>query len=177
LEATEADLLAFYAFPAEHWPKLHSTNPLERVNREIGRRCHIVQPYLRSCASGRKVMSIRRVVPNIASDKLDACREFYVGLLGFQVAMDMGWIMTLVSPSNPTAQLSVLREDATATVVAQITVEVADVDAVHAEAVRRGLEIVHPLTDEPWGIRRFFVKDPNGVVLNVARHRGDAATP
>jgi catechol 2,3-dioxygenase-like lactoylglutathione lyase family enzyme len=122
-------------------------------------------------------MSIRRVVPNIASDKLEACREFYAGLLGFQVAMDMGWILTVVSPSNPTAQLSVVREDATAPVIPQITVEVADVDAVHAEAVRRGLEIVHPLTDEPWGVRRFFVKDPNGVVLNVASHRGDAATP
>jgi catechol 2,3-dioxygenase-like lactoylglutathione lyase family enzyme len=121
-------------------------------------------------------MSIRRVVPNIASDKLEASRDFYVGLLGFQVAMDMGWILTLVSPSNPTAQLSVLRQDATAPVIAQVTVEVADVDAVHAEAVRRGLEMVHPLTDEPWGVRRFLVKDPNGVVLNVAGHRGDAAT-
>jgi catechol 2,3-dioxygenase-like lactoylglutathione lyase family enzyme len=121
-------------------------------------------------------MSIRRVMPNIASDKPDECREFYTGLLGFQIAMDMGWIMTFVSPSNPTAQVSIVREDASAPVVPQITVEVADVDAVHAEAVRRGLEIVHPLTDEPWGMRRFFVKDPNGVVLNVARHRGDAAT-
>ena len=116
-------------------------------------------------------------MPNITSDKLDACRDFYAGLLGFQVAMDMGWIVTFVSPSNPTAQVSVLSQDATAPVIAQVTVEVADVDAVHAEAVRRRLEIVHPLTDEPWGMRRFFVKDPNGVVLNVASHRGDAATP
>ena len=83
----------------------------------------------------------------------------------------------LVSPSNPTAQLSVLRQDASAPVVPQITIEIVDVDAVHAEAVRRRLELVHPLTDEPWGVRRFFVKDPNGVVLNVASHRGDAATP
>jgi catechol 2,3-dioxygenase-like lactoylglutathione lyase family enzyme len=120
-------------------------------------------------------MSIRRVVPNIASDKLAASREFYTGLLGFQVAMDMGWILTFVSPSNPTAQVSVVVEDASAPVVPQITVEVADVDAIHAEARRRGLEIVHPLTDEPWGMRRFFVKDPTGVVLNVASHRGDTA--
>jgi catechol 2,3-dioxygenase-like lactoylglutathione lyase family enzyme len=126
---------------------------------------------VRPCASERKDMSIRRVVPNITSDKLEASRDFYVGLLGFQVAMDLGWIMTFASPGNPTAQISVLREDASAPVVPQITVEVADVDAVHAEAVRRGLEIVHPLTDEPWGVRRFFVKDPNGVVLNVAGHR------
>jgi catechol 2,3-dioxygenase-like lactoylglutathione lyase family enzyme len=119
-------------------------------------------------------MSIRRVVPNIASDNLDASRDFYTALLGFQVAMDMGWILTFVSPSNPTAQLSVLREDASAPFIPQLTVEVADVDAVHAEALRRDLELVHPLTDEPWGVRRFFVKDPNGVVLNVVSHLGDA---
>jgi catechol 2,3-dioxygenase-like lactoylglutathione lyase family enzyme len=122
-------------------------------------------------------MSIRRVVPNIASDKPDTSRDFYTGLLGFQVAMDLGWILTLVSPTNPTAQLSVVREDATAPVVAQLTVEVADVDAVHAEAVRRGVELVYPLTEDPWGVRRFFVNDPNWVVLNVASHRGNAATP
>jgi hypothetical protein len=59
-------------------------------------------------------MSIRRVVPNIASDKPGASRDFYAGLLGFQVTMDMGWILTFVSPSNPTAQVSVLRQDASA---------------------------------------------------------------
>jgi catechol 2,3-dioxygenase-like lactoylglutathione lyase family enzyme len=122
-------------------------------------------------------MSIRRVVPNIASDQLEPSRDFYVGLLGLQVAMDLGWILTVVSPSNPTAQLSLLREDASAPVVPQISVEVADVDAVHAEAARRGLALVHPLTDEPWGVRRFFIEDPNGVVLNVVSHHGDAATP
>jgi transposase-like protein len=42
LEAAEEDLLAFYRFPAEHWSKLRSTNPLERVNREIGRRTDVV---------------------------------------------------------------------------------------------------------------------------------------
>ena len=42
LEGAEEDLLAFYRFPAAHWPKLRSTNPLERVNREIGRRADVV---------------------------------------------------------------------------------------------------------------------------------------
>jgi hypothetical protein len=112
-------------------------------------------------------MSIRRVVPNIASDKLDACREFYAGLLGFQVAMDMGWILTLVSPSNPTAQLSVVREDASAPVVAQVTVEVADVDAVHAEAVRRGLELVHPLAQRLVGDGELVVDVPAKLAARV----------
>ena len=119
-------------------------------------------------------MSVSRVVPNIRSDRFDECRTFYVELLGFEVAMDMGWIMTFVSPTNPTAQISVMRSDATAPVVPQLSVEVADVNAVHAEAVRRGLEIVYPLTDESWGVRRFFVIDPNRVVLNVVSHRGSA---
>jgi catechol 2,3-dioxygenase-like lactoylglutathione lyase family enzyme len=119
-------------------------------------------------------MSIRRLVPDIRSDRFDECRTFYVELLGFEVVMDVGWIMTFVSPANPTAQISVLRSDATAPVVPHLSVEVADVDAVHAEAVRRGLEIVYPLTDESWGVRRFFVIDPNRVVLNVMSHRGSA---
>ena len=48
-------------------------------------------------------MSIERVVPNIRSERFDESRAFYVGLLGFQEAMEMGWIMTLVSPTNPSA--------------------------------------------------------------------------
>ena len=42
LEEAEPDVLAFFAFPREHWSKLRSTNPLERVNREIGRRSDVV---------------------------------------------------------------------------------------------------------------------------------------
>jgi catechol 2,3-dioxygenase-like lactoylglutathione lyase family enzyme len=117
-------------------------------------------------------MSIRRVVPDIASDRMEESRTFYTDFLGFQVAMDMGWIATLVSPSNPTAQISLLRrtESAPAHPQASLSIEVADVDAVHVKAVERGLPIVYPLTTEPWGVRRFFVADPNGVVINVMSH-------
>ena len=51
-----------------------------------------------------------------------------------------------------------------------MTIEVDDVDAVHAKAVGLSLQVVYPLTDEPWGVRRFFVNDPNSVVITVMSH-------
>ncbi len=118
-------------------------------------------------------MNIRRVVPNITSEKVEESRKFYTDFLGFQVAMDMDWIVTLASPSNPTAQISLLRGTGSASprAPASLSIEVADVDAVHAKAVEFGLPIVYPLTTEPWGVRRFHVTDPNGVVINVMSHK------
>jgi catechol 2,3-dioxygenase-like lactoylglutathione lyase family enzyme len=115
-------------------------------------------------------MNIRRVVPDIKADHIDESRDFYADFLGFQVGMDMGWVITFVSPSNPTAQLTVFRDDDSGNVQPQITIEVEDVDRAHAKAVERSLEIVYPLTIEPWGVKRFFVTDPNGIVLNVMSH-------
>jgi catechol 2,3-dioxygenase-like lactoylglutathione lyase family enzyme len=113
-------------------------------------------------------------VPDIKSKHLDASRQFYVDVLGLQVAMDMGFVVTLVSPSNATAQVSLMRDDDSSTVLPQISIEVVDVDDVHSRAVSRGLNIVYPLTNEPWGVRRFFVTDPNGTVVNVMGHIGGA---
>lgn len=115
-------------------------------------------------------MSIRRVVPNIRTEAVEQNREFY-GLLGFEEVMNQGWIVTVASPSNPTAQVSFMTEDKTGPVVPDISVEVDDVDAVFAAARESGAEIVHPLQDEEWGVRRFFVRDPNGRVVNVLGHR------
>ena len=117
-------------------------------------------------------MSIRRVVPDISSERVEQSRDFYTGVLGFDLVMDLGFVMTFASPTNPTAQITIMRSDGSSQLVPQVTVEVVDVEAVHAEAVRRGAEVVYPLTDEPWGVRRFFLRDPNGVVLNVMRHIG-----
>ncbi len=121
-------------------------------------------------------MSVRRVVPDLASQHLEESRAFYVEVLGLQVAMDMpidtGRIVTLVSPSNPTAQLSLLggKSSAAGRHEANLTIEVDDVDAAHAKAVAAGAKIVYPLTTEPWGVRRFYVSDPDGVVINVMMH-------
>jgi catechol 2,3-dioxygenase-like lactoylglutathione lyase family enzyme len=115
-------------------------------------------------------VTARRIVPDLQLKEPDQSREFYAEVLGLRLEMDMGWILTFVSPVNPTAQVTLISEDATAAVLPEVSIEVEDVDGVHAKAVERGLEIVHPLTDEPWGVRRFFVRDPNGAVINVMTH-------
>ncbi|WP_458090198.1 VOC family protein [Streptomyces malaysiensis] len=115
-------------------------------------------------------MTVRRVVPNVRSEAMWENREFY-GLLGFEEAMNQGWIMTLASTANPTAQISVMTHDETAPVVPDVSVEVDDVDAAYTAMRDSGAEIVHSLRDEEWGVRRFFVRDPNGRVINVLSHR------
>ncbi|GED90429.1 VOC family protein [Streptomyces sp. 6-11-2] len=115
-------------------------------------------------------MAVRRVMPIIQSEAAKESRDFY-GLLGFEEVMNLGWIMTLASPSSPAAQVSFMTGDRTAPVTPDMSVEVDDVEAAYAIMRDSGAEIVHPLQDEEWGVRRFFVRDPNGRVVNVLSHR------
>ena len=125
------------------------------------------EPVLRMPKSS---MTIRRAVPDITTADPVASSGFYQ-LLGFREEMNLGWVVNLVSPSNPTAQVILITKDAAASVNPDLSVEVDDVDAAY-EAVRAtGAEIVHPITDEQWGVRRFFVRDPDGKVVNVVSHR------
>ena len=81
-------------------------------------------------------------------------------------------VLDLQSPEHPAAEVIVgaqEMQDAAPSFGIDVG-EPAAVDAAHAEAVRRGLRVVYPLTDEPWGVRRFFVEDPGGTVVNVLAH-------
>src|SRR4030095_13866283 len=118
-------------------------------------------------------MNIRRVVPDITCKRIEESRKFYTEVLGFDVAMDMDWVVTLTSPSNPTAQITLVHEIRSEP-QPNMTIEVDNVEAVHAKAVGLGLKVVYRLTDEPWGGRRFFVTDPDGVFINVMSHQNDA---
>ena len=147
---------------------------LLRHHRAAGRRALRGLPPLsapRLCFRHRPGMTVRRVMPDFQAEDPAASAAFYADVVGLEVVMDMGWIVTLAAPDNPAAQLSLMREDATAPVQPDVSIEVGDVDAAFAAAQHRGAEIVHPLTDEPWGVRRFFVRDPDGKVVNVLSHR------
>lgn len=109
-------------------------------------------------------------ITNLHTDDVERAREFF-GFLGLtEVGMDQGWVARFVSPDSG-ACVQVVTRDATAPEDSVMTVKVDDVDAAFADARRRGYEIVHPVTDEPWGVRRFFVRSPDGHVVNVAQHR------
>jgi hypothetical protein len=110
-------------------------------------------------------------VPNIRSDRASETRDFFVELLGFEVAMDLGWVVTVASPTSPSAQVTIISNDDPA--APGISVGVDDVDAVHAGPVERRLEIVYALRDEAWGVRRFMLREPSGTIVNVVSHRSD----
>src|ERR687898_1699134 len=116
-------------------------------------------------------MAISRTVPNIRSDRPAETRDFFVDLLGFEVVMDIGWVVTVASPSNRSAQVTIVGNDDMA--APGISVEVDDVDAVHARAVEQGFEIAYSLRDEEWGVRRFMLREPSGTLVNVVSHRSD----
>lgn len=117
-------------------------------------------------------MAVRRIVPNLHAADPARARAFYAELLGLEPVMDHGWIVTFADTGAQMApQVSIATEGGSGTPVPALSVEVDDVDAVHARAQSLGLEIIYPLVDEPWGVRRFYVRDPFGNVVNILAHR------
>lgn len=108
---------------------------------------------------------------NLSVPDVDDARAFYSGYLGLTTeAMHLGWVARLESPDGR-AVVQLVSRDASAPVDSVISVHVGDeIEAAYQEALSRGYEIVHPLTTEPWGVRRFFVRAPDGNVVNVVSH-------
>ena len=114
-------------------------------------------------------MSVKRIKPNIRSDRFDESRAFYTEVVGLEEQGGLDWIL-FFGTDHREVQLSVMSLDIKAGVHPDVSIEVDDVDAVFGRAVEAGADIIYPLTDEEWGLRRFFVRDPNGTVINVTQH-------
>jgi len=125
-------------------------------------------------------MTVLRIVPNLAHPDPAAARAFWHDLLGLAPVMDMGWIQTWSPPDShldepqQRPQLSVMSQGGGGAPVPELSIEVDDVDAVHARALEMGLHIERPLTDETWGVRRFFLREPGGRLVNILSHLGTA---
>tara|TARA_R110002049_G_C9145348_1_gene559903 strand:- start:2191 stop:2544 length:354 start_codon:yes stop_codon:yes gene_type:complete len=116
-------------------------------------------------------MTVLRIVANIAAEAPNELQKFYTDLFGLRVLMDLGWIVTLGSEECATTQVSLVSEGGSGAPVPDLSIEVDNVDKVHDRAKAMDCEITYDLTDEPWGVRRFFVADPTGKVLNVLSHK------
>ena len=116
-------------------------------------------------------MGIRRIAVNLPSNAPTETAAFYTEVLGMEVVMDEAWIVTVADPERSDRQLSLLDNDATAPMNPIVSVEVDDVDGTYRSALEAGAEIVYPISDEEWGVRRFFLRDPAGNVVNVLAHR------
>ena len=116
-------------------------------------------------------MGIRRIAVNLPSQNPTETAAFYTEVLGMEVVMDEAWIVTVADPERPDRQISLLTADATAPMNPIASVEVDDVDKTYRSALEAGAEIVYPISNEEWGVRRFFLRDPAGNVINVLAHR------
>ena len=115
-------------------------------------------------------MRARRIMTNLPVPDLEAAKDFYTGFLGLSTEeFNLGWVARYTSPDGG-ASVQLVTGDATAPEDSVISVQTDDVDGAYAEAQRLGYEIVHPLTVEPWGVHRFFVRAPDGTVLNIVGH-------
>ncbi|WP_226782917.1 VOC family protein [Oceaniglobus trochenteri] len=115
-------------------------------------------------------MTVRRIVANIATDTLPEVRQFYADLFGLEVAMDHGWIVTLTSPETARVQLGIASEGGSGTPVPDLSIEVDNLDETLARARTLGHAIEYGPATEPWGVRRFFLRDPAGKLLNILAH-------
>jgi catechol 2,3-dioxygenase-like lactoylglutathione lyase family enzyme len=116
-------------------------------------------------------VAVKRIVANIAAPGgLDAARAFYGEILGLDVAMDLGWIVTFAAPANAAPQVSIATEGGSGTPVPDLSIEVDNLEEVHAKVVQAGLAIEYGPVTEPWGVHRFYVRDPFGKLLNILSH-------
>lgn len=116
-------------------------------------------------------MTVVRIVANVAADDPKAAEAFYGDILGLDLAMDHGWIATYAAGGEMRPQISFATEGGAGTPVPDLSIEVDDVEAVYTRMTAAGFGIVYPLTDEEWGVRRFYVRDPFGKVVNILQHR------
>jgi catechol 2,3-dioxygenase-like lactoylglutathione lyase family enzyme len=115
-------------------------------------------------------MKVLRIVSNIATPDPAAARRFYGDLLGLELMMDMGWIATYGSKQKMSIQLSVASEGGSGAATPDLSIEVDDLDQALKRMRGAGLAIEYGPAEEPWGVRRFFVRDPFGKLVNILCH-------
>jgi len=116
-------------------------------------------------------VKIKRIVANIATPDVEKAKAFYGDVLGLEKLMDLGWIQTYGSEMKMTIQLSVASEGGSGTVVPDISIEVSDIDEALKRIAKAKIPIEYGPATEPWGVHRFYVRDPLGKLINILQHQ------
>jgi catechol 2,3-dioxygenase-like lactoylglutathione lyase family enzyme len=116
-------------------------------------------------------MAVIRIVANIAANQLDAAKAFYGDALGMNIVMNLSWIMTFAAEGSMAPQISVASEGGSGTPVPDLSIEVDDLSDAHRRMRAAGFRIEYGPATEPWGVMRFYVRDPFGRLINVLEHR------
>ena len=114
-------------------------------------------------------MAVLRIVPHIHGDPA-ALSDFYRAVFDLDVMMDLGWIRFVAAPARQSVQLGLASAGESGNPAPDISIEVDDLDATLARARSVGAEITYGPVVEDWGVRRFFLRDPAGYLLNVLTH-------
>ncbi|REC53433.1 glyoxalase [Chryseobacterium piscium] len=114
---------------------------------------------------------VKRIVANIKAEDLSKADIFYHDILGLEILMDHGWIKTFGNDEEAKVQISFATQGGNNTEVPDLSIEVDNVDEMYEKMNNSGFEITYKLIDEDWGVRRFFVKDPFGKLVNILSHQ------
>jgi len=115
-------------------------------------------------------MAVKRIVANIATENVGAAKAFYGDVLGLRVVMDHGWILTFAADGTAAPQISVATEGGSGTAVPDLSIEVDDLDDVYRRVLAAGAAVEYGPVVEAWGVRRFYVRDPLGRLVNILMH-------
>ncbi|MGB3389049.1 MAG: VOC family protein [Pseudaminobacter sp.] len=115
-------------------------------------------------------MRVKRIVTNIDTKDIGAARRFYHDVLGLDILMDHGWITTYGSDEKAKVQVSFASEGGSGTPVPDLSIEVDALDTALQRMKEAGFRIEYGPAEEPWGVRRFYVRDPFGRLVNILTH-------
>jgi catechol 2,3-dioxygenase-like lactoylglutathione lyase family enzyme len=116
-------------------------------------------------------MKVKRIIANIPASEPSSVDHFYRHILGLELAMDHGWIRTYAGPSKMAVQLSFASEGGSGTAVPDLSIEVDDLAEVLRRVHDNKIPIEYGPQDESWGVRRFYVRDPLGKLINILQHQ------
>lgn len=115
-------------------------------------------------------MKVKRIVANIETKKIMEAKSFYQDVLGLELLMDHGWIATYGTSEEMSIQISFASEGGSQTPTPDLSIEVDDVDEAMTRVKNAGFQIEYGPVNEPWGVRRFYVRDPFGKLINILSH-------